>query len=111
MTQIQAEALQRATENRSVANYAAIYDGFAAKGIPEDQIEPRVNVFTYEAWKAQGRQVRRGEHGVRVTTWVPMTRKNAETGEKETIGRRPKTAVVFHVTQTDPLAVPTHTSN
>jgi len=28
--------------------------GFAAKGIPESEIKPRENVFTFNAWKALG---------------------------------------------------------
>jgi hypothetical protein len=103
---IQDEALARATRNKSWANYPAIFEGFTAKGIPEGEIEPRVNVFTFHAWKALGRYVRRGEHGVKVTTWIKIDEKRDErTGEvvRES-GRRPKTAVVFHVSQTEPLA-------
>ena len=96
------EALSRATENNSLANYAAIYDGFTARGIPETEIEPRVNVLTYRAWQAKGRQVRKGEKGVKITTWIPMTKKNRITGEKEKIGVKPRVASVFHITQTDP---------
>ena len=74
-----------------------------AKGIDPDDIRPRENVFTYHAWRALGRQVRRGEHGVRVCTWIPMTRKDPATGESTPIGARPKGSTVFHVTQTDPV--------
>ena len=98
----QSEALNRARSSNSVANFPAIFAGFAAKGIPEDQIEPRVNVLTYDAWKALGRQVRKGEHGVKVCTWISMTKKNGE-GEAEPIGRKPRATTVFHVSQTDPV--------
>ena len=105
--QIQHEALSRAASGQSLANWPAIFAGFTAKGIPESEINPRVNVFTYNAWRALGRQVRRGEHGVKVSTFVPMTKKteNAETGETEAkpIGRRASTATVFHISQTDPI--------
>ena len=53
-------------------------------------ILPRENVFTYHAWRALGRQVRRGEHGVKVTTWIPTERKELDekTGyERVTTGR------------------------
>ena len=102
MTQSQhaAEALTNATTGQSVSNYPAIFQGFMEKGIPADEIQPRVNVFTFHAWRALGRSVRKGEHGVKVVTWVPMT-KQTETGEPESIGRRPKTTTVFHVSQTD----------
>lgn len=96
-----AEALHNATASASVMNYPSIYEGFAAKGIAEDDIQPRVNVFTFNAWKALGRSVRKGEHGVKVCTWVPMTKKDA-TGESQPIGRKPRMTTVFHVSQTEP---------
>ena len=102
-TELQAEALTRATSSPSLTNYPAIFEGFLAKGIPEDQILPRENVFTYHAWRALGRQVRKGEHGVQVLTWVPMRSRTAVTDDNPdgTIGRRPKSSTVFHVSQTD----------
>lgn len=100
MQEIQAVALSNARNGQSVRNYRAIFEGFHAMGIPEAEIRPRVNVLTFHAWKALGRSVRKGEHGVRVATWVPMTKKNDE-GVAEPIGRKPRMTVVFHVTQTD----------
>jgi hypothetical protein len=104
--QMQQEALGRAREGQSWSNYPAIFQGFLAKGIPESEILPRENIFTYHAWRALGRQVRRGEHGVKVTTWIPTERKERDsaTGEERvTTGRICHTAVVFHVSQTDPI--------
>ena len=66
--------------------WPVIIAGFVAKGIPEHEIRPRENVFTYHAWRALGRQVRRGEHGVKVTTWIPAAGKeetDPTTGEKK----------------------------
>lgn len=100
MNDIQATALSNARNGDSFANYPAIIEGFAAKGIPVDQITPRVNVFSYNAWLALGRQVRKGEHGVKVCTWVPMTKKS-DAGVSEDIGRKPRAVTVFHVSQTD----------
>ena len=97
----QRDSLDRATNGRSLANYPAIFAGFAERGIPEAEILPRVNVFTYNAWKAKGRQVRKGEKSVRVTTWITMRPKAGDPEGKP--GRRPKTAYVFHVSQTDPI--------
>ena len=68
--QIQEEALSRACSGQSLGNWPAILAGFVAKGIPEGDIRPRENIFTYHAWRALGRQVRRGEHGVRVVTFI-----------------------------------------
>jgi antirestriction protein ArdC len=73
-----------------------------AKGIPETAIKPRENVFTYQAWRALGRQVRRGEHGIKVVTFVEMAKENRETGEKQSF-RRPWTTTVFHISQTDTI--------
>jgi hypothetical protein len=111
--EIQHEALARAVGNQSIANWPAIFAGFVAKGIPESEIKPRENVFTYHAWRALGRQVRRGEHGVKVLTFVALDRDGAaETDSEESDGkpekrkargRRPWSATVFHISQTDPI--------
>ena len=95
-TDTKAEALSRAASGISMSNYPAIVAGFIEKGIPADQIEPRRNVFTFTAWKALGRVVNKGEHGVKITVWIE-TEKN---GEKT---RRPWHTTVFHETQTKPL--------
>src|SRR5438067_13534732 len=79
--QIQHEAVSRAAAGQSLANWPAILAGFAAKGIPESDIRPRENVFTYHAWRALGRQVRRGEHGVKVVTFVSTERETPPDGE------------------------------
>jgi hypothetical protein len=112
--QIQHEALSRAAQGQSLTNWPAIFAGFAAKGIPESEIRPRENVFTYHAWRALGRQVRRGEHGVKVTTFVSIAGKEDKDGvatneadgtdkPKRGAARRPWTATVFHISQTDPI--------
>lgn len=98
-----AEALARAVESNSVSNYGTIFEGFLARGIPEDDILPRTNVFTYAAWKALGRQVKKGEHGVKICTFIPMEskEKDPETGEvKIKTSSRPRMTTVFHLSQT-----------
>jgi N-terminal domain of anti-restriction factor ArdC len=105
-TEMQAEALARAEQGESFVNYPAIYSGFAAKGIAESEIQPRVNVLTFQAWKAKGRVVKRGEHGVKVITWIPVTDK--QTGE--VTGKRPWTSTVFHISQTAELNGDRHMS-
>ena len=101
---IQAEALSRAATGQSLANVPAIIAGFTAKGIPEADIKPRENVFTFDAWKALGRVVRRGEHGVKITTFIESKSKeiDKDTGEPRLI-RRPWTTTVFHISQTEPI--------
>ena len=98
------QALARAVSGQSYSNFPAIFQGFAAKGIPESEIRPRENVFTFDAWKAQGRVVRRGEHGVKVLTFIETKSKETDqdTGEPKII-RRPWSTTVFHISQTEPL--------
>src|SRR5438067_277817 len=102
--QIQQEALSRAASGQSLANWPAILAGFTAKGIPESDVRPRENVFTYHAWRALGRQVRRGEHGVKVVTFVDTGRTDEAPADaadgtdkpaNRRAGRRPWTATVF----------------
>ena len=107
-----AEALTRAVTGQTWSNYPAIFAGFAQKGIPESEIKPRENIFTFEAWKALGRHVRKGEHGVKVVTFVPMEVKDRTAGAEGStdspeaprakIVTRPWTTYVFHLSQTDP---------
>ena len=98
-SEIAQQALSNARNNESMANYAAIFHGFTSKGIPESEIKPRENVFTFHAWKALGRTVCKGEHGVKVCTYVPMTKK-ADDGTVSDIGRKPRMTTVFHISQT-----------
>ena len=101
---MQEEAFSRAAGGRPNANYVAIIQGFMAKGLAADEIEPRVNVFTYNAWKHLGRQVRRGEHGIRVVTFIPIDEKLDSAGKViRKGGSRPRSATVFHVSQTDEI--------
>lgn len=99
--EIQNKALNNATTQNSTMNYEAIINGFMEKGIAQEDIIPRINVFTYNAWKALGRQVRKGEKGVKVVTFVPTTRTD-ENGEKVE-SKFSRTTTVFHVSQTDPV--------
>ena len=100
--QMQNEALARARGSESVANYPAIFAGFMERGIPEHDIHPRENVFTFNAWKALGRTVKRGEHGVRVVSWIVCEKKDDQGLVIDTF-KRPKSATVFHISQTREL--------
>mgnify|MGYP001594226297 CR=1 FL=1 len=103
--EIAAQALANATSSESMMNYPAIFEGFMAKGIAGDDIRPRENVFTYNAWLAKGRQVRKGEHGVKVITWISVGDKTDETGAVLEEGyRKAHTTTVFHVSQTEPVS-------
>jgi len=98
------EALTRAVSGQTMSNYPAIFQGFMARGIPESEIHPRENVFTFEAWKALGRYVRKGEHGVKIVTFIETKSKelDQDTGETKII-RRPWTTTVFHISQTEAM--------
>jgi antirestriction protein ArdC len=109
-----AEALTRACSGQTLSNYPAIFQGFMAMGIAEQDIRPRENVFTYEAWKALGRHVRKGQHGVKVVTFITTESGKSEEPQTETPDgmeaqpkkparhSRPWITTVFHVSQTDP---------
>lgn len=100
------EALTRATSGQSLANWPEIFRHFMAAGIPEADILPRVNVLTYRALQAKGRQVRRGEKGCKVIACMATDHEETDdaTGEKKTVTKlRPWSAAVFHRSQTDPV--------
>jgi len=98
------EALTRAISGQTMSNYPVIFQGFIAKGIPESEIRPRENVFTFNAWRALGRTVRRGEHGVKVLTFINRASKEVDkgTGESKVI-RLAWNTTVFHVSQTEAI--------
>lgn len=99
--EIQEQAYRNAVNGESLSNYPLIFDGFKAKGIDPDDIKPRENVFTYHAWRELGRQVSRGEHGVRICTWILVGEtEDTQTGEKKPGYRKPHYTTVFHVSQT-----------
>ena len=96
---MQANALQRAQSGTSIQNEMIVMMEFQERGIPANQIRPRENCLTFHAWKALGRSVKKGEHGVRVDTYIPRIEKDITTGEeREFLIRR--TAVIFHESQT-----------
>jgi antirestriction protein ArdC len=100
--EVRQEALTRAISGQTMSNYPAIYQGFIAKGILESEIHPRENVFTFNAWRALGRTVRRGEHGVKVLTFIDRASKeiDKDTGERKMV-RLAWSTTVFHVSQTE----------
>jgi len=103
--EMEQQALNNARTGQSLANYAAIIEGFKEKGIPGSEILPRENVFTFHAWKALGRVVRKGEHGVKVSTYIPMEKVERDDSgeEKRNIWRAPRMTTVFHVSQTESI--------
>jgi len=63
----------------------------------ECQCQPYKDWFTYQRWLAQGYQVKKGERGIKLTTWIPVTEKD-EDGEEVVTGRRPKSYCEKQVT-------------
>ena len=99
---LEREALTNAVSGQSTMNYRAIVDGFVAMGIEIDDIRPRENIFTFHAWCGLGRCVRKGQHGVSICTFVPMTKIDPGTGEVKSF-RAPRQTTVFHISQTERL--------
>ena len=57
------------------------------------ECEPYVDWFTYKRWTAQGMQVQRGEHGVKLSVFVKA--KKTDKDGKETEYTRPWGTTVF----------------
>jgi antirestriction protein ArdC len=97
-------ALRRALQSDKSTNYSTIIEGFLSQGILAEDIKPRENVFTFLAWKALGRQVKKGEHGVKVVTMVPVRKKHATDESDRENSLMPWRTTVFHVSQTEACA-------
>ena len=97
--EMQGEALRRARNGQATGNILIIRACFRAMGIPDEEIRPRENIYTYSAWQALGRQVRRGQHGVKIATFLEKI--DEDTGE--VIEKRPWSTTVFHISQTKEL--------
>lgn len=93
------KSLDNAVSRTSTKNYPAIIQGFAAMGIPAENVFPRENVFTFNAWVALGRKVREGEQGVVVVTYVGCRGGHAKAGG----GVRPVSTHLYHISQTAPI--------
>jgi hypothetical protein len=108
VTETPQEALARIHSMGFGKNDAVAIMAFAECGIDPEEIEPRQNVLTFNAWKGAGRRVAKGAMSVKVTVWVPKSGKDgdekpAKEGEKKKRGGMyPKTTCLFHVSQTVP---------
>jgi len=93
------DALRRALNQKPGANDVAAIIAFEAEGLKN--VQPRVNVLTFNAWKACGRSVVAGQKSVRVGVITSKPYVDKDTGE--TLFRRVTgTAYLFHLTQTQP---------
>jgi antirestriction protein ArdC len=71
-------------------------------GIYIANAEPRMNVFTFNSWKALGRVVKKGQHGIKIVTTIACTKKDCETGEEVAV-KKVKNTTVFHISQTEAI--------
>jgi hypothetical protein len=102
------EALARIQSMHFCGNDVLVIQVFSEAGIPPEQIDPRNNVLTFNAWKAKSRRVAKGAKSIRVTVWIPIRDRNADAepdengdGEKKKRnGMRPKLTRLFHLCQT-----------
>ncbi len=59
----------------------------AQQACPEGTCQAYRDIFTYRRWRAQGYQVRRGETGTAVTTWIATTRIGEDAASERTTSR------------------------
>lgn len=99
----QEASFSNATGRQGTFNYGLIFDGFLKMGIPEQDIKPRENIFTFNAWRYQGRTVKKGEHGVTVCVFITTEKivRDPVTGKESTVkAKKVHHTTVFHVSQT-----------
>lgn len=83
-------------DHESLANMVAAEESCPMAG-EDGACEAYQDIFTYNRWQALGYQVRRGEHGTKLTVFVPIKDKTSN----EVVGRRPKLSWVFCRHQVD----------
>lgn len=72
---------------------------YSARNVQLLELAGATEVAGYREWQALGRQVRRGEHGIKIG--APIVKKDPDTGEAKMVNV--STATVFDVSQTDPI--------
>lgn len=80
--------VNKAQRGMSIHNDTIVIAAFQERGI---EATPRVDVFTFNAWLAKGRVVRKGQKGVKIVTFF----------EKPDGTKVSRSVTVFHVSQTD----------
>ena len=109
-----AVALLRIQSMQFGGNDVLVIRAFADADIAPEQIDPRQNVLTFNAWKALNRRVGKGAISVRVTVWIPVGDKAADeetsNDKPKRSGMRPTTARLFQISQTVPADAPKGTN-
>ena len=70
------QALARIQSRGFNQNDALAILEFAARGLNADDLTPRVNILTANAWRAKGMRIGKGATSVKVTTWYPCKDKD-----------------------------------
>ena len=86
----------------SIANATAVALALSERGC---DCLPYQDVFTYNRWKAQGMQVQKSTevgHGIKLTTYIPVTKPD-DNGEPVVTYRRPWHTTVFCRCQVKPI--------
>jgi hypothetical protein len=65
--------------------------------------DPEKNCFTYNRWKQEGFQVKKGEKSLESITWVVKEKKDEKTGET-TKSSYPKKVCLFYILQVEKIA-------
>ncbi len=81
----------------SMANAMILSSAAAQRGC---SCEPYKDWFTFRRWLAQGYVVRKGEHGVKISTYIETEHENDD--GTITTSRRPWTSTVFCRCQVEP---------
>jgi hypothetical protein len=109
------ERWQELTDAGLIAEYLARFDGYSPRNamLIAMQCPQATEVRGFKAWIAEGRCVRRGEHGIQILAPMPdreeekRVQEAHERGEETDRKRlRCRIAYVFDVAQTDALEVP-----
>ena len=87
----------RSFDRRSLAHETLLAMAAAERGC---SCKAYSDWFTYNRWAAQGYQVRKGEHGIRLTTLIQTYKRNDD-GDRVPSGSRPKGVSVFCRCQVD----------
>ena len=76
-------------DRQSVASFAQVVASLQC------ECEPYEDVFTFRRWQAQGFHVRKGEHGVKFLSFVPVDGRQSADGTEHEPYLMPRTLVVF----------------
>lgn len=89
--------MNRAQSCKINQNDYIVIEEFGKRGIPASEIIPRVNVLSYRAWIALGRQVCKSPNGVKLHSFLPV---EDNKGRERLVSKYP---TVFHISQTIPV--------